>query len=77
MEITVQQLHDYFSLVRSGDIDPVPIPGCEGSDAESLLVPWIDGDKVVLFDMSSNSKIHLSDVTKNTIIKTLDTLASP
>jgi hypothetical protein len=72
MEISIKDLHLYFKLVSTGEAQPLNLLGSEGSDSSSLLIPWVDNDEVILYDLSSDSKIRLSDSTKKKILETID-----
>ena len=72
MEISTKDLNSYLDLISTGEAQPLSIPGCEGSDRASLLIPWLDNGEAILYDLSSDSKIHLSDSTKKKILETID-----
>lgn len=72
MDISIKDLHLYFKLVSTGEAQPLNILGSEGSDGSSLLIPWVDNGEVILYDLSSDSKITLSDSTKKKILQVVD-----
>jgi hypothetical protein len=68
MEITIQELHKYNSLVETGTVPPIPCPLDEN---HVRTLPWVDEeDKVCQKCLACNAKIFLGQ--KNvTMIKLL------
>lgn len=56
MELTIQEVHSYNDLVKSGLADPLPLTGVNSDD---IVIPKLDeNDKVYFLDLSSRVKIY-------------------
>ena len=72
MELTIQEVHTYNNLVKSGEADPLTLPGCDGSE---LVIPRLDeNDHVYFYDLSSGTTVYPGINTIEKIKKSIDKL---
>ena len=66
MELTIQQVHSYYDLVKNGEAPNLYFPAIDNSVGGSFIIPRLDeNDKVYFYDVISKTKIYPGlDVTE-------------
>ena len=59
MNLTIQEVHTYYSLVNSGEVEKIIFPGIDNNPGGSFVLPKLDDeDKVYFYDSISKTKIY-------------------
>jgi len=59
MDLTIREVHTYYSLVNSGEAEELMLPGVDNTPGGSFVLPKLDGeDKVYFYDSISKTKIY-------------------
>jgi len=59
MDLTIREVHTYYSLVNSGEAEELIFPGVDNTPGGSFILPKLDDeDKVYFYDSISKTKIY-------------------
>jgi len=59
VELTIQQVHSYYDLVKNGEAEELIFAGIDYTPGGSLIIPKLDdNDQVYFYDMLSKTKIY-------------------
>lgn len=59
MNLTIQEVHTYYSLVNSGEAEELQFAGIDNTPGGSFILPNIDDDdQVYFYDSISKTKIY-------------------
>lgn len=78
MNLTIQEVHTYYSLVNSGEAEKLEFPGIDNTIGGSFILPKLDDeDKVYFYDSISKTKIYPGLETVEKIKKSIAKKKNP